>query len=86
MMSMLFTTVADPRQRNYSQVRVHGTQDHILLSQIRDSRNLVGLVPVFIFPRNKVAQLYLQALGSFFVTSYDSQGYGGGFRTHLHTE
>jgi hypothetical protein len=31
-----------------------------------------------------VAQLYPQALGSPFVVSYDSQGYGGGIRTHLH--
>jgi hypothetical protein len=28
-------------------------------------------VPVFIFPRNRVAQLYPQALGSLFVASYD---------------
>jgi hypothetical protein len=27
-----------------------------------------------------VAQLYPQALGSLFVVSYDSQGYGGGIR------
>jgi hypothetical protein len=40
-----------------------GTHDHILLSQIRDSPNLEGQVPVFISPRNKVAQLYPQALG-----------------------
>jgi hypothetical protein len=32
-----------------------------------------------------VAQLYLQALGSLFVASYDSQGYGGGIRPRLHT-
>jgi hypothetical protein len=55
-----------------------GTHDHILLSQIRGS-------PVFIFPRNRVAQLYPQALGSLFVASYDSQGYGGGIRPRLHT-
>jgi hypothetical protein len=61
-----------------------GTRDHILLSQIRDSPNLEGQVPVFISPRNRVAQLYHQALGSFFVASYDSQGYGGGIRTCLH--
>jgi hypothetical protein len=29
-----------------------------LLSQIRDSPNLVGLVPIFISPTNRVAQLY----------------------------
>jgi hypothetical protein len=31
-----------------------------------------------------VTQLYPQALGFLFVASYDSQGYGGGIRTHLH--
>jgi hypothetical protein len=41
-----------------------GIHDHILLSQIRDSPNLEGQVPVFISPRNRVAQLYPQALGS----------------------
>jgi hypothetical protein len=62
-----------------------GTHDHILHSQIRNSPNLEGQVPVFIFPRNRVAQLYPQALGSLFVASYDSQGYGGGIRPRLHT-
>jgi hypothetical protein len=57
--------------------------DHNLLSQIRDSSNLKDLVPVFIFPRNRVARLYTQALGSLFVASYDSQGYGGGIRPRL---
>jgi hypothetical protein len=55
-----------------------------LLSQIRDSPNLEGQVPVFISSRNRVAQLYPQALASFYVASYDSQGYGGGIRTRLH--
>jgi hypothetical protein len=34
-----------------------GTHDHILLSQIQDSPNLEGQVPVFISPRNRVARL-----------------------------
>jgi hypothetical protein len=35
------------------------TQDHISLSQIRDCPpNLEGQVPVFISPRNRVAQIY----------------------------
>jgi hypothetical protein len=51
-----------------------GTQDQILLSQIRDSPNLEGQVPVFMSPRNRVARLYPQALGSLFVASYDSRG------------
>jgi hypothetical protein len=62
-----------------------GTQDNILLSQIRDSSNLECQVPVFISPRNRVAQLYPQALGSLFVASYDSQNHGGGIRPRLHT-
>jgi hypothetical protein len=63
-----------------------GTHDHILLSQIRDSPNLEDQVPVFVSPRNRVTRLYPQALGPLFVASYDSQGYGGGNRTRLHTE
>jgi hypothetical protein len=62
-----------------------GNHDHILQSQFRDSPNLEGQVPVFIFPRNRVARLYPQALDSLFVASYDSQGYGGGIRARLHT-
>jgi hypothetical protein len=42
-----------------------GAHDHILLSQIGDSPNLEGQVPVLISPRNKVARLYPQELGSF---------------------
>jgi hypothetical protein len=61
------------------------THDHILLSQIWDSPNLEDQVPVFISPRNKVARLYPQALGSLFVASYDSLGYGGGIRPGLYT-
>jgi hypothetical protein len=57
-----------------------GAHDHILLSQIRDSPNLEGQVPVFIFPRNRVSQLYPEAMGCLFIASYDSQAYGGGIR------
>jgi hypothetical protein len=49
-----------------------GTHDHILLSQIQDSPNLEGQVTVSISPRNRVAQLYPQTLGSIFVASCDS--------------
>jgi hypothetical protein len=62
-----------------------GTHDHILLSQIRDSPNLEGQVPVLISPRNRVARLYPQARGSLFVASYDSQVDSGGIRPRLHT-
>jgi hypothetical protein len=61
------------------------TQNHILLSQIWDSPILEGQVSIFISPRNREVQLYPQALGSLFIAFYDSQGYGGGIRTLLHT-
>jgi hypothetical protein len=48
-----FSIAAGCRQCSHSWVRVH-----ILLSQIRDFPNLQGQVPVFIFPGNRVAQLY----------------------------
>jgi hypothetical protein len=40
------------------------TDDHILLSVIRDSPNLEGQGSICISPRNRVAQLYPHALGS----------------------
>jgi hypothetical protein len=58
-----------------------GTHDRILLSKIRDSPNLEGQAPVFIFPRNRVAHLY-----PLFIASYYSQGNGGGIRTRLHAK
>jgi hypothetical protein len=51
----------------------------VFYCQIRGSRNLEGQIPVFISPRNRVAQ----ALGCLFVASYDSQGYGGGIRVRV---
>jgi hypothetical protein len=82
-MGLSFTIAAGLRQRSHSQVRVpRDSWPHFTAS---DSKlpNLEGHVPVFMSPRNIVAQLYTQALGSLFVT-YDSQGYGGGVRTRLH--
>jgi hypothetical protein len=51
----------------------------------RDSPNLESQVPVLISPRNRVAKLYPRALGSLYVASYDSQGYGEGILTHHHS-
>jgi hypothetical protein len=80
-----FTIAAGPRQRSRCRIRFHGTHNRILLSQIRDF-NLEGQVPVFMSSRNRVAQLYPEALGFLFVVSYDLHSYGGGIRTHLHKE
>jgi hypothetical protein len=52
--------------------------------RLRDTPNLEGQVLVFISSRNRVAQLYPQAMGSLFVISCDSQDYGGSIRTCLH--
>jgi hypothetical protein len=40
-----------------------GTPDHILICQIGDSPNLEVQVPIFISPRNRVAQLYPHGTG-----------------------
>jgi hypothetical protein len=64
-------------QRSHSRVRVPQGPMTIFYCLIRDSTNLKGHVPVFITPRYRVTQLYPQQLVSFFVASYDSQGYGG---------
>jgi hypothetical protein len=65
--------------------KFRGTHDHILLPQIRDFPNLGGQVPVFISPRNRLARLYPQALGSLFLVYYYSQGYDGDIRSRLRT-
>jgi hypothetical protein len=57
----------------------------IFFCLIWNSSNLEGQVPVFISLRNRVAQLYPPGTGSLFIASYDSQGYGGGILTRLHT-
>jgi hypothetical protein len=53
-----FTVAAGPLQRSHSRSESRGTDEHILLSQIRDSPNLEVQVPVFISPRNSESQLY----------------------------
>jgi hypothetical protein len=63
-MGLPFTIVAGARQRSHSQVLSRETHDRILLSQIRDSPNVEGQVPVFISPRNRAAHLYPKGQGS----------------------
>jgi hypothetical protein len=46
--------------------------------------NLEGQVPIFISPRNRVAEIYPRALSSFSIASYDSQSYDGGILSRLH--
>jgi hypothetical protein len=61
--------------------RTHG---HILLSHLRLPQPGGPGSRIYIL-RNRVAQLYLRALGSLFVASYDSQVSGGGILTRLNT-
>jgi hypothetical protein len=76
-MGLSFTTAAGPRQRIHSQVRaVEDSWRHFTVSDSRLPQPGVQ-VPVFISPRNRVAQLYSPALGSLSVAFCDSQGYGG---------
>jgi hypothetical protein len=58
----------------------HRTHDHISLSHLRLPQ-LVVLRPCVYIPRNTVVQFYPRALGSLLISSYDSQGYGGGILT-----
>jgi hypothetical protein len=67
-------------QCNHSIVRVaQNPKPYFTVSS--ETPNLEGQVTVFISPRNRVAQLYPRAMGSLYVISYDSQGYGGGILT-----
>jgi hypothetical protein len=84
-MDLAFTIAAGPRQRSHSQIRVpRDSWSHFTVSDSRLPQP-EGPGQSRYIPRNRVAQLYLQALGSFFVASYDSQSYGGGIRPRLHT-
>jgi hypothetical protein len=57
------------------------THDHIFLSQIRDFPNLEGQ---FLISQEQGGPVTPQALGSVFVASDDSQGYGGYIQSRLH--
>jgi hypothetical protein len=65
-------------QCNRSKVRVAQNPKPYSTVSSETPPNLEGQVPVFISPTNRVVQLYPRALGSLYVVSHDSQGYGGG--------
>jgi hypothetical protein len=79
-----FTTAAGPRQSSHSQVRVpRDSQPYFTVSDSRLPQSGRPVSRIYI-PRNRVAQLYPQVLGSLFVASYESQGCGGGIRTRFY--
>jgi hypothetical protein len=61
-----------------------GTLDHILLFQIRDPQP-GGPGPRIYIPQEEGGTVIPPGTGFLFVAFYDSQGYGGGMRTGLHT-
>jgi hypothetical protein len=61
----------------------HGNHDHVSLSRLPQ---LGGPGPRLYIPQEQGDPVTPQALGSLFVVTYDTQGYGGGIRTRLHTE
>jgi hypothetical protein len=65
-MDVSFTIAAGLASAAILRSESHGTHDHILLYQIRDSLDLEGYAP-YLFSRNRVAQLYPQTLGFLFV-------------------
>jgi hypothetical protein len=65
-MGLLFTIAPYPRQHSHYRARV--PRDSWQYSTVSDSTlpNLEGQIPLFIYPRNRVAQLYPPAPGSLF--------------------
>jgi hypothetical protein len=61
------------------------TKDHILLSQFLRLPKPGGPGPRIYIPQEQGGSEYPWVLGSFFVNNCDSQDYGGGILTRLHT-
>jgi hypothetical protein len=80
-----FFFLATAFHRNFCQI-VSGFNylDFTRSSALRPTANLGKQVPVFISPRNSVAQLYPHAPSSLSVAFWDSRGYGGGILSLLH--
>jgi hypothetical protein len=80
--NLSFTIAAGPLQRNETRARVpRDSWPHVTVSE----SNQEGQFPVFISTRNRITQLHPPALDFLFAVSYDSQGYGVGIRTYIHT-
>jgi hypothetical protein len=61
------------------------TRNHTLLPDVRLPHPGGPGSHIYI-PQEQGSPVTPRALGSFYVASYDSQGYDGGIPTHLHTE
>jgi hypothetical protein len=84
-MDLLYTIATGPRQCSHSQVRVpRDSWPHFTLSDSRLPQP-GGPGPRIDIPHEQSGPVIPQVRGSIFVASYDSQGYSGGIRPHLHT-
>jgi hypothetical protein len=85
-MRLSFIIAAGPSQQSHSHVCVpRDSWPHFTVSDSRlQQYGGGGAGPLFISPKKRVARLYSQTLGSLFVASCDSQGYGGGIWPRLH--
>jgi hypothetical protein len=86
-MCLSSTTAAGPRQRSHSEIRVPRVSWPYFT--VSDSRlpQPGGPGPRIYIPQEQGGPVIPQALDSLFVTSYDSQGYGGGIPLGLnHSE
>jgi hypothetical protein len=82
-----FTIAAGPRQHIHSCILVpRASWPYFTVSDLRLPQTGGPGPCTFYIPQGQVAQLYHQALGSLFVTSYNSQDDGGGIRTCLHKD
>jgi hypothetical protein len=80
-MGLSFTIAAGPRQRSHSRVRVpRDSRPHFTVSNSRLLQPGGPFLPIYI-PHEQGGPV----LGSLFVASYDSQGYGWGMWPRLHT-
>jgi hypothetical protein len=82
-MGLSFTTAVGLCQRSYSRIRIPRDSWPYFIFPDSIVHQPGGPGTRIYTSRNRVAQLYPQTLGSLFVASYDSQGYGGGIRTRL---
>jgi hypothetical protein len=80
-MGLQFTVAAGPHQRSHSQVRLlRDLWPHFTVSNSRLPQPGGPGPRIYILQKQGCPQ----ALGSLFVASYYSQGYGGGIRPYLH--
>jgi hypothetical protein len=84
-MGLLFIIAPDSRQLCHSRVRVpRHSWPYFTVSDSRLPQTGGSGLRIYI-PQEQDGPVYPQDLGSLFVASYNSQSYGGGIRTHLHT-